>query len=163
MSRSSRNRLRLASEIERSGSVVDFACERCLSLGHTCIAMEDSSSRLKCSECVRAGKSCVNMSWSSLDKTREELSSKISSDEQQLAEVITRLLRNKKILQAVEAKAKRKAQCLMSEMEDSGDLVPEDCPAVNASLGASPAIWSSLGALSDFSWSETPQVPLGNS
>jgi len=48
------------------------------------------------------------MSWASLDRTREDLSSKVAKNEVVLAIVITRLLRNKKMLKKVDAKAKRK-------------------------------------------------------
>ena len=80
--------------------------------------MEDSSSRLKYSECVRIGKPCINMSWQSLDRIREELSLKIAENKKTLATVITRLLRNKKILKKADAKARRKTQYLLSEVAD---------------------------------------------
>jgi len=63
--------------------------------------MKDSLSCLKCSKCVRASKACVNMFWVSLDRTRKDLSSKIAKDEAMLTIVITRLLRNKKMLKKV--------------------------------------------------------------
>jgi len=151
MSHQQQSRIRLASEIDRYGALVDFACERCCCSGKPCIAMEDSSSRMKCSECVRAGKPCVNMSWVSLDRTREDLSSKVAEDEAVLATVITRLLRNKKMLKEVDAKAKRKTQCLLSGMEESDAVESLNCPAANSLVGASPAIWSSLAILDDFS------------
>ncbi len=75
--------------------------------------MEDFLSYLKCSKCVRANKSCVNMSWSSLDHNRKDLFVKIVKDEALLIVVITRLLRNKKILKKINAKTKRKTQCLL--------------------------------------------------
>ena len=109
------------------------------------------TSRAKCSECVRAGRPCVNMSWASLDKTREEISEKISSDEVLLATVMTRLLRNNKILKEIDAKAKRKPQCLLSEMESAGTLEDADCPAADALVELSPAMWSSLAMLDDYS------------
>ncbi len=151
MSRQQQNRLRLAAEIQRYGTTVDFACDRCSSLKSLCIAMEDSRSRLKCSECVRAGKPCVNMSWQSLDRTREELSSKVAEDEKVLATVITRLLRNKKILKEIDLKARRKTQCLLSEVDAEEDSDLLNCPAADALVGLSPAIWSSMAMLDDFS------------
>ena len=48
------------------------------------------------------------MSWSSLDKNQEEISSKIAKDKVVLATIITRLLRNKKILKEINNKAKKK-------------------------------------------------------
>ncbi|KAL9626126.1 MAG: hypothetical protein Q9204_007560 [Flavoplaca sp. TL-2023a] len=106
--------------------------------------------RLKCSECVRQGKPCVNLSWMSLDKTREEYRKKIDDDEQLLAEVMARLLRNKKILQQADDRAKRKADCLMAEMEASGDFQEtDDCPAAAATVGLSPAMWESLNFINN--------------
>jgi len=151
MSRPQQNRIRLASEIERYGVLLDISCDRCSLTGHSCVAMEDSSSRLKCSECVRAGKPCVNMSWSSLDRTREELSSKVAEDEALLATVINRLLRNKKILKEVDSKAKRKTQCLLDGSEETDMPESSNCPAADALVGSSPAFWSSLAMLDDFS------------
>ncbi len=105
---SHQNRIRLAFEIDRYETLVNFAYKRCCYTSKPCIVIKDSSSRLKCSKCVRANKSCVNMSWASLDRTREDLSSKVAKNEVVLAIVITRLLRNKKMLKKVDAKAKRK-------------------------------------------------------
>jgi hypothetical protein len=70
--------------------------------------MKDSLSCLKCLKCVRASRACVNMSWASLNRIREDLFSKIAKNEAVLTIVITRLLRNKKMLKKVDAKAKRK-------------------------------------------------------
>jgi len=151
MSYQQQSRIRLAFEIERYDILVDFACERCSCFDKPCIAMEDLSSRLKCSKCVRARKACVNMSWASLNRTREDLSSKIAKDEAMLAIVITRLLRNKKMLKEVDAKAKRKTQCLLFEVEESNVAKSLNCPAANALIEASLAIWSSLAMLDDFS------------
>ena len=150
MSRKTQNRLRLASEIERNGRPVAIACERCISSNRLCIAMSNSS-RLKCSECVRQGKPCVNLSWSALDRTREEYQKKVDNDEELLATVMARLMRNKKILRQAEERAKRKAECLADEMETSGEAKePEDCPAADACVGLSPAVWESLAQLDNF-------------
>ncbi len=105
---SHQNRIRLAFEIDRYETLVNFACERCCYTSKPCIVMEDSSSHLKCLKCVRASKSCVNMSWAFLNRTRKDLFSKVTKDEIVLAIVITQLLRNKKMLKKVDAKAKRK-------------------------------------------------------
>ena len=64
-----------------------------------------------------------------------------------MAEVMARLLRNKKILKQAEERAKLKAQCLMAEMEESNTLEDEDCPAAAATVGLSPLVWQSLGSL----------------
>ena len=151
MSHQQQSRIRLAFEIDRYDILVDFAYERCSCSNKPCIAMKDSSSRLKCSKCVRARKACVNMSWASLDRIREDLSSKVAKNEVVLAIVITRLLRNKKMLKEVDAKAKRKTQCLLFGVEKSNVAESFDCSVANALIEASLAIWSSLAMLDDLS------------
>lgn len=114
--------------------------------------MPGSSKRLKCAECTKAGKSCVNMSWASLDKTREEYERKVDEDETLLATVIARLLRNKKILKQANERALQKALCMASEMSEAGELeLAEelDCPAASIGMCASPAVWSTLGFIEE--------------
>jgi len=156
MSSSSRQgQLRLALEIQRNGLPVPAECDNCLLSNRRCIAMPDTGSRLKCSECTRLGRPCVNMSWQSLDKTREEYAKKVEADEALLAEVMTRLLRNKKILKQAEERAKKKTVCLANELRDSGTEVDasseENCPAAAAEVGLSPALWTIQGFLEDLS------------
>lgn len=108
------------------------------------------NSKLKCSECVRLGKSCVTLSWSSLDKTREEYQKKVDEDEKLLAEVISRLLRNKKILRQAEKRARDKTLCLASDLTAEGDSMDAeevDCPAASIGMEFSPAMWGTLGLL----------------
>jgi len=151
MSRQQQSRLRVAFEIERYDTLINIACERCSLSDHFCIVMKDFSSRLKCSKCVRAIKSCVNMSWSFFDHNRKDFSVKIAKDEALLTIVITRLLRNKKILKKINAKAKRKTQCLLSRMKKSNASEFFNCFAANALVESSFAFWSSLAMLNDFS------------
>jgi hypothetical protein len=91
------------------------------------------------------------MSWSFLDHNREDLFVKIAKDEALLAIVITRLLRNKKILKEIDAKTKRKTQCLLSRMEESNALESSNYLVANALVESSLAFWSSLAMLNDFS------------
>lgn len=145
MSSSTQRRLRLSSEIRRANNLAAVACNHCFSQGIECFVMPNS--RLKCAECTRLGRACVNMSWESLDKTREEYQKKVDEDEKLLAEVITRLLRNKKILQQAEERARRKALCLASELEEEGESVSAeqiDCPAASVGVAFSPAMWSAM-------------------
>ena len=116
--------------------------------------MPDASSRLKCAECTRLGTSCVNMSWSSLDRTREEYEKKVEEDEKLLATVIARLLRNKKILKQANDRARQKAMCLASEMTEAGELeqaheVDLNCPAASIDMCYSPATWSALAFIDE--------------
>ena len=122
--------------------------------------MPDNGTRLKCSECVRSGRPCVNLSWQSLDKTREEYQKKVDEDEKLLAEVIARLLRNKKILAQATERARKKMLCLADGLRDSGeevDAAAVDCPATDALVGYSPAMWSTLSFLDDL---VAPNVPV---
>ena len=157
-SAASQNRLRLASEIQRHGIISDIPCDRCFLSGHCCIAMEVKG-RMKCSECVRLGRPCVNLSWDCLDRTREECQKKIDADEEELSRVLARLMRNKKILRQANERAKRKAQCLAEEIDIAGELeVPEDCPAADACVALSPAVWGSLDLVNMYTDFSAPLV-----
>jgi anaerobic ribonucleoside-triphosphate reductase len=100
---------------------------------------------LKCSECTRLSHACVNLSWTSLNKTREEYRQKVEANESLLAEVMTRLIKNKKILRQAEERAKKKMLCLVSKLRDSGaevDATAENfnCLAADALVGFSPTM-----------------------
>lgn len=149
-SSSSIKKNRLAKEITTYALVVDFPCFRCLENKHQCVVM-DSAKRLKCAECVKQGKPCVGLTWESLDRTREKLRKEIDEHEDELAGVMAKLMRKKKILRQADERAKRKAECLAVEMEADGELdEPIDCPAADATVGLSPAVWSTLGQIDDF-------------
>ena len=84
------------------------------------------------------------MSWSNLDKSRDDVQKKIDTDEVALAEVLGRLLRNKKLLKSINEKAQKKTKCLAVELEEVPESPPleevfvEDCPAAAATVGLSP-------------------------
>jgi hypothetical protein len=148
-SASTKNRLRLASEIQHNGRPVDIPCDYCFLSGHTCIAMANAS-HLHCSECVRLGRPCVNLSWDSLDRTREEYQRKVDEDEVELSVILARLMRNKKILRQAEHRAERKALCLSNEMEAASELESVDnYPAADAGTSVSPAVWSTINFLDE--------------
>ena len=151
MSCQQQSRLRIAFEIERYNTLVDIACERCSLSSYSCIVMKDFSSYLKCSKCVRAIKSCVNMSWSSLDHNRENLFVKIAKDEVLLAIVIIRLLQNKKILKKINAKTKRKTQCLLLRIKKSNAFKFFNCLVANALVESFLAFQLSFAMLNNFS------------
>ncbi len=77
------------------------------------------------------------MSWSSLNHNREDLFVKIAKDEALLAIVIIRLLQNKKILKKIDAKTKRKTQCLLLEMKKLNALESFNCFVANAFVRSS--------------------------
>jgi hypothetical protein len=92
----------------------------------------------------------VNLSWESLDRTRDEYAKKVEADEALLAEVVLRLMRNKKILRQAEERAKKKAICLSNEMREAGEEVDAtvlDCPAASIGIAFSPTMWSTLGMI----------------
>jgi hypothetical protein len=77
------------------------------------------------------------MSWISLNRIRETLFSKIAKNEAVLTIVITRLLRNKKMLKKANAKAKRKTQCFLFEMKKSNVAESSNCLVANTLIKAS--------------------------
>jgi hypothetical protein len=146
-----KNQLRLALEIQRNGFTSPIECDYCLLHSKVCIIMPGG---LKCSECTRIGRPCVNMSWESLDRTRDEYSKKVEADEALLAEVVLRLMRNKKILKQAEERAKKKTICLSNEMREAGEEVDAtgvnlDCPAASIGVAFSPTMWSTLGMIDE--------------
>lgn len=143
--------LRLYKEILEADTIADIPCLKCASEGLTCRIMPNSG--LKCAECVRAGKPCVDMSWTSIDKTREEYRKKVEADEKELQTVIARLLRNKRILAQAEERARKKTMCLASELAAEGESMnaeSSNCVAADALVGYSPAMWATLSMLDDF-------------
>jgi hypothetical protein len=160
--------LRAASEIRRNGDISSIPCDRCLTAGIDCYVMpsDDPNARLKCAECVRQKKPCVNLSWTSLDRTREEYQKKVDEDEKLLAQVMTRLLRNKQILKQANERARRKTQCLLAEIDASGEAEVDDdanCPAADATVGFSPLMWSTLAMMDEFTTDGTGQGVAGSS
>ena len=143
MSRFHQNRFRVAFEIAQYDVLVVTSCDRCLLFGRDCIVMK-SFSRLKCFECVRFEKSCTNFSWEALDKTREEYKKKIQLNEEELAKIISRLLRNKRILQQIDEKAKRKIKHLLEELNQFDELETlDDYSIANALINTSFVFWVS--------------------
>jgi len=67
----------------------------------------------------------------------------VEADKEELQRILSRLLRNKKILRQAEERAKKKAQCLISELDATGELEAapsDDCPAASVGVAASPAM-----------------------
>lgn len=127
------------------------------------------NSPLKCAECTRLGKPCVDLTWGGLDKTTEEYQKRVDDDEKLLAEVILRILRNKKILKQANQRADRKALCLASDMKVEGENANAEglnCPAASIGMALSPVLWRTLDFI-DISVAEhgvaQPQVPKGSS
>ena len=65
----------------------------------------------------------------------------MDKDEAELAKILTRLMRNKKILRQAENRAEKKALYLTNEMEAAGELESVDnCPTTDSGIAISPAI-----------------------
>jgi predicted butyrate kinase (DUF1464 family) len=76
----------------------------------------------------------------------------VDAGEKLLAEVISKLLRDKKILAQAEERACCKALCLASEMSAEGENVNAesiDCLAASVGMEFSPAMWATLGMIDD--------------
>ena len=131
MSRQQQSRLRIAFEIERYNTLVNIVYKRCSLSSYFCIVMKDFSFYLKYSKCVCANKLYVNMSQFSFNHNRKNLFVKIVKDKTLLTIVIIRLLRNKKILKKIDAKTKRKTQCLLSRMKKLNASKFFNCLATN--------------------------------
>lgn len=88
----------------------------------------------------------------------------MDDDEKTLAEVLTRLLRNKKILKQANERAAKKTLCLASELRDDGEEIDAtiepvvNCPAAASGISLSPLMWSTLGALDDATLVGTAQA-----
>ena len=93
------------------------------------------------------------MSWLNLDKSRDDIQKKIDADEVVLAEVLSRLLRNKKLLKSINEKAQRKTKCLAAELEEVPESPPleevfvENYPAATATVGLSPLTWETFATI----------------
>ena len=99
----------------------------------------------RCAECSRIGRKCVNLSWEALDRTRDEYRKKVEEDEEELAKLLARLMRDKKILRQADNRAKQKSECLAAELEASSAMdQDDDCPAADACVNLSPAVWTTL-------------------
>jgi len=148
--KSTENRKRAAAEIEKDGQLSDTICFHCFEHSLACIIMPSSRS-LKCANCAKRGIKCVDTSWKSLDETRQITKEKIEKDvedlveaQAQLAKVIARLSRNRKILSLAESRAKEKTICLLDELEEeeeeerrkNGGLSDGEIAVANADLSS---------------------------
>jgi hypothetical protein len=70
-----------------------------------------------------------------------------------LAEVIARLLCNKKILEQAKERAQRRAMCLASKIEANRESISAEqinCPAASVGVAFSPAMWSTIDFIDSF-------------
>jgi hypothetical protein len=76
----------------------------------------------------------------------------VDKDKKALAKIITRLIRNKKILQQAKKRAQKKLLCLALELRNDSeevDAIAEDfnCSTADTLVGFSPTMWSTIGIL----------------
>ena len=133
-------------------------CDRCISKGLVCYKMPDNP-KLKCSECIRRGRPCAANSLEALDHSERNLREELARDEEQLSELLAKVMRKRKVLEQARKKAEERRNCLVREMEASG----EDLTAVASDVAAlgsdfSDEYWALAGAQLDTSW-----VPDGTS
>jgi hypothetical protein len=128
-SRASQNRLRRYNEILRHKHPAAFPCDSCLSDNECCFVMPAAPDK-SCAHCARRGRPCVTTSWASLDRSRDDLETKISQDErarEQLLEHLNqlqmRLVRNRKLKEKKESEAAEKLRCLEAEMVADGEEI----------------------------------------
>ena len=126
-----KNNFRVVIKIERYEIFVNIFCDRCCFFDRFCIVMKNFEFYFRCFQCVKNEKKCVNISWSSLNRTRKNLISKIFVNEAMLTIVIIKLLRNKNFLKEINAKTKRKTQCLFNDLKKSNIFKSNDCFVAN--------------------------------
>ena len=117
--------------------------------------------RLKYLECVYATYLCVNLSQESLDKTRAKYKKKVENHKKLLIEVITRILRNKKILTQAKECAAKKAKYLANKLDAKGKDVQAkeiSCPTIDTQFAFSPIIQSTLRYINKFIKFRTSKV-----
>ena len=93
----------------------------------------------------------MNLSWQSLDATRQKLSAEIEQDKAKLSRVLARLLRKKKILRQANNRAKHKTEILLDKIEENSNLEDpvKDCPISNIGLLLSLLVWANIDMLED--------------
>ncbi len=156
MSVKTHNRLRLAREIQRLGSLSFFPCDYCASIGHDCLVMD---SRPKCAECTRRGRPCVGVSWESLDRARSKLRRDIRKTNKesaalaaQLAALTAKAARLQQTLDDTERRASQKADCLAMELGSDNDGTEDETgpPDINQIIEGLPnEFWQELSSPSD--------------
>jgi hypothetical protein len=123
-SRSAKDRHRIDKEIRLQPTRALIPCDYCFAHNKQCLLMASKDRKsLKCAECAKKGRPCVNLSWASLDRTREKASKALLADEERaaimmndLAKIQARIVRNRKVLQLAQERAAEKTICLIDEV-----------------------------------------------
>ncbi len=149
MSAKTKNRLRLAKEIQLLGTLSVFSCNYCASIGCDCFVME---SRPKCDKCTRRGRPCVSVSWETLDRTRAQLRRDISKETKKLAALAAKITRLQQTLDHADNRASQKADCLAMELGSDNDGTEDETgpPDINQIIEGLPnEFWQELSSPSD--------------
>jgi hypothetical protein len=148
-SHAAKDRAILARRINLCGSPSEIACDRCYRLNHLCFSMPG----FKCSECTRLGRPCTNMSFTALDETIANSEKKMEEAIEEVSVAMAKYMRHKKIKQQAENRNRMRMLHLQHTLSAAGELdlmdEEEDCPAVNATMGLSPAVWGAIGLMND--------------
>jgi hypothetical protein len=175
---------RAFNEIETQGNISYLACIHCFEHGIRCVVMSSTKSS-KCASCQAKGIKCVNVSWHSLDKTREQTKAEINADLLELERITARLAKNRRVLELAEKRAKAKAICLLDELEEEEerqrlenggltdaeleDMSRDFVAHTNASENVGTEVWSAwdssrggpdVGSEVNFSRHDSPSEPV---
>jgi hypothetical protein len=158
LSKSQNNRKRLAEFVEEIGEPSEIVCDHCSKRNLPCIIM--SSSTMKCSSCTKKGIKCVNVSWDVLNRTRSQTRAQIDKDTEEVALIMARIMRNRKVLELADRRARGKAICVLEELEveeaaereANGGMSNGEIAEANAELsslmaadGSAPVDWGAMG------------------
>ena len=87
-----------------------------------------NNEKLKCAECTRRGRPCMDMSWDTVERTKERLKAEVALEEErrdrlfeELAELQARLARKRRVLEQAQRRSDEQTECLIREMEESGE------------------------------------------
>ena len=146
-SSNSKDRLALSLRITARGSPSEIACNRYFQHNRLYVSMPG----FKCSECTRLGRKCTNMSFAALDNTIADCNRKMEEAMEEMSVAMAKYMRNKKIkLQAEERNKTRmlhmQRDLAINDVEVKGE---DDCPAADASVGLSPAVWNAIAFMND--------------
>lgn len=143
-SSSAKDRALLSKRINLKGKPSELPCDQCFRLNRLCISMPG----FKCSECTRLGRKCTNMSFAALDNTISDCDQRMEDAMEEMSVAMAKYMRYKKIKRQAEERNKMRMSHIQHDLSAAGELDVEDdnedCPAADATVGLSPAVWSAM-------------------
>ena len=105
----------------------------------------------KCSKCTRLGRKCTNMSFAALDNTIADCNRKMEEAMEEMSVAMAKYMRNKKIKLQAEERNKTRMLHMQRDLAINDVEVEDedDCPAADASVGLSPAVWNAMAFMND--------------